>query len=410
MVDKKILVIIKFFYPDLTPCAFRFHGMLEFIAKNSNYKLTVITTLPHYRTTSKTPKAKYYEILDNIKIYRVKTPYFNEKLNNNAFFDIYIKNLYSDLIFMVEATLKAFSLKNFDILICSSPPLFAAFAGYIIAKIKKSKMILDIRDLWIEDKTELGLLNCKPVIILLKFIERIVLNGASAITCTSNGIKFYTEKKINYKKIEVITNGVDYENKVSIDPTFIKEQYKINKGSFLLLYAGKLGASQSLSSLIEGMKILSNYDVNLLIIGNGSDKKKIKSKIEEYNLKNVFLYPPAERALLQEFYSMANALLVHLKNIYPFFYTIPSKIYEYMVTDRPIIYGLQGEAKAILDYTRTGISFVPEDISSFVNAVLEVKENYNLYKEKIEERKIYVLSQYSRKVISAQFLNFINQI
>jgi len=385
--------------------------MLKIIKEKTGWDVSVITTYPHYRVPDKTRKSYSFEDASGIKIYRVSCPKF-EKKNASIRYEIYVQNLLSDFVFMIKAIFKTLFLENFDFVTCSSPPVLTLVAGLFAAIIRKSKLIVDIRDLWIETRVELNMLNSKPLVKILNCIEQITLNKAEAVTCTTKGIKSNIERRLEGKetKVELLTNGIDQIMLNSEKSPRISGSKILNSGKFTILYAGRVGRLQNLSSLIDGISYLERYNFHFIIIGNGNDIESLKNKIKLLKLQNIEILPPKERSELKDCYAHSDALLVHLRNTEALKYTIPSKIFEYMVSEKPIIYGLLGEAKEILDECRAGIWFSPEDVNSFISSAIELHKNYDFYIKQIPYRKKCVIEKYSRENIAIKLLLIFNRL
>ena len=72
-----------------------------------------------------------------------------------------IKRIMNYTSYLVTSTLRGIFLKSPDIVVASSPPIFTALAGLIVAKLKRAKFVLDIRDIWPESAVQMGSKKCK---------------------------------------------------------------------------------------------------------------------------------------------------------------------------------------------------------------------------------------------------------
>ena len=87
-------------------------------------------------------------------------------------------------------------------------------------------------------------------------------------------------------------------------------------------------------------------------------------------MTNVVLLPPVPRAVVRQLVTQADALLVHLRSDPLFSITVPSKVQSYLYAGVPIIAGLAGEARSILECSRGALFFEPGDAESFRRALL----------------------------------------
>ena len=98
-----------------------------------------------------------------------------------------------------------------DVIIATSPQFFTLISGFIISKIKKIPLVLEIRDLWPESIVSVGVMKEKSFLItFLKKIAISLYNQSELIVCVTNSFKNDLIKKgVNENKIKVIPNGFE---------------------------------------------------------------------------------------------------------------------------------------------------------------------------------------------------------
>ena len=203
----------------------------------------------------------------------------------------------------------------------------------------------------------------------------------------------------------LITNGIDDfildyfgDKKIEIQP---KKKYQI-------LYAGNLGIAQDIKILVDLAK--KRKDIAILLVGKGSQENLIKEKIRELNLKNITLISSVPRNELLKFYDETDILFLQLKDIKMFEKTIPSKIFEYLASQKPIIYGVEGVAKKILmeEFNRK-YYFKANDIKNLeevLDLVIQDIESENYLKPDTKKLK----NNYSRKILSEKYADLIEKV
>ena len=67
-----------------------------------------------------------------------------------------------------------------------------------------------------------------------------------------------------------------------------------------------------------------------------------------------------------------DASLVHLRDAELFRSVLPSKIFESLAMQRPILLGVRGQAEELLDAIGGGLSFAPEDAAGLVDAAAQL--------------------------------------
>lgn len=352
----------------------------------------MITTYPHYR---KTEEAYKFEPIEEVNIKRIKL------LSSK---NIYTKTL-NEIIFMILSIINSLRIKDVKIVFVSIPPIFTGFSGLIVSRIKHSKFIVDIRDLWVDLAIDLKFIKNSLLIKILSKIEKSILNSASLITCATDGYIKNISEKINNKNIEIVSinNGYD-EIDLEIDEDMInlRKKYGFNIDDFLITYIGNIGWPQGLKTIIKCIK--DEKDLKLILIGDGSERKEIEEIKIELNIENLILINTIPKNKIKFYYAISDALLVHLRKSEVLDLTIPSKIYEYLITKNPIVYGLSGEAKKLLDSMPGCIYFEQENCKSFIESIYILKNNYLKYKNESILRRDIFTEKYSRKVISKNLM------
>ncbi len=140
---------------------------------------------------------------------------------------------------------------------------------------------------------------------------------------------------------------------------------------FSVVFAGNLGAAQSLDTILDAAEQLMDEgtDVRFFLIGSGSLSAWLSEEIERRGLRNVRTpgrFPPAAMPTL---YGAASALLVALRDEPIFAYTIPSKLQGYLAAGRPIIASLNGEGARVVAEAGAGVSCAAGSATAMVMAV-----------------------------------------
>jgi len=90
------------------------------------------------------------------------------------------------------------------------------------------------------------------------------------------------------------------------------------------------------------------------------------------------LLNPVSKDMMPAYISVFDAGLVPLKKNHAYLKVIPSKIFELAAMEIPIILGVEGEAKSIVDKYSAGVTYVPDDMDSFKQKVLHLAAEKNM--------------------------------
>jgi len=124
----------------------------------------------------------------------------------------------------------------------------------------------------------------------------------------------------------------------------------------------------------------------------------------------VLFLPSQPNSEIPKFLSMADVCLVHLRKNKLYEITIPCKSYEYMAMGKPIIMGVKGEAKDLVDNAMCGISVEPENAEDLSLAVLNIYNDKAKAKSMGENAAKYALKYFSKDKVAGKYVDFIERI
>ena len=390
----RILVITQNYPPDLGAGAFRMKALVNEL-NSRGHKVTVLTGVPN-RYDSVEWKSKNENAIE--KIVRIKVP----KQKGNLF----LRGV-SYSIFFIKAFLKAIQLaSNSDLIVATTPQLLVAYIGAIVSHKRKIPLILDVRDLWPDVMLDMNLTQDKSIVYkILKKIELYCYKHADQIIINSPAF-FEPIKKLSEKEPTLITNGIDDELfELLSDATSTKKAE--NEARYIITYAGNVGIAQDLDVLI---KLAKEFEKKYIfrIIGDGSAKEKLIKSVTENKIQNIEFINPVPRKKLQQYYKETDAFFVHLKDIDMFKKTIPSKVFEYVATGKPVVYGLKGVARAIMEELQgKQFRFEPSNPNSLKVALTELFHALKENNYRNEKGITLLKKKYLRSKLSENFSKII---
>lgn len=326
----KILVLSFYYYPDLCAGSFRAEAFVKALLEDlpEGASVELITTQPNrYKSFSKDAAA--YETIGNLTIRRIKLPSHNSGI---------IDQVAAFTTYAFQA-LRLVRNKEYQAVYSTSSRLMTASLGAFIARKKKAFLYLDIRDIFVDT---IGDIFSKKISFFAKpffsLIERFTINRADSINLVSEGFKEYFENKYPKKSYSYFTNGID-EAFLNIN----YEKKSTNNDIINVLYAGNIGEGQGLHLIIPQLSERLKNKVHFRIIGDGGRKQALKNALNEKACGDMVKYlPPLGRKELIEEYRQADVLFLHLSNHQAFEKVLPSKVFEYAATGKPIWAGLSG--------------------------------------------------------------------
>ena len=401
----KIIFITDNFTPETNAPASRTHDHCkEWVKKGAH--VTVITSFPNF------PEGKIHkgyknalkktEIIDGIKVIRL----WSFIRPNKGF----ILRVLDHISFAITAFIYLLFVKrkSYDAIIATSPQFFVGLTAMFISKLKKIPWFIEIRDLWPE-----GIILIKKDSLTYKFLEKIEFlyyHYSTGIITVTSSFKSDIINRFNIPedKIAVIYNGSNNKLFKSTEKSILLAKDIGLQDKFIFGYAGTIGVSHALDFILNCSKEIYSFDerIHFLFIGSGAEYENIQSLIKIKGLTNVSLLPSVRKEEVPNYLSIFDCGLVNLKKFEGYLKVIPSKIFELAAMKKPILLGVQGESKSIVNRYNAGLCFEPENKIEFIQSCKKIFiEDLNQY-----EQGLCKLSQdFDRKVLANKMYEFIKQ-
>ncbi len=316
------------------------------------------------------------------------------------------------LVYMIAAFIYGvFTKAKFDVVIATTPQFFCGLAGKYISIIRRKKFILELRDLWPESIIAVGALKNKTVIRILEKMELNLYHTANKIISVTNSFKNnLISRGIDPSKIEVLFNGVTidlFKNGKQITDQKLSEF--ISTG-FIVGYIGTIGMAHSLITLIDAAEKVKHSDIKFVIVGSGAERGKLEKEIADRNLTNIIITQLQPKSEIPSIIHKLDLFCVHLKKNDLFKTVIPSKIFEGMIMKKPILMGVEGEARDIIEDAQCGLSFEPENSDDLVEKIFMLRDTINLKDELGENGYKYVVNNFDRKKIASEYFEILEGV
>jgi colanic acid biosynthesis glycosyl transferase WcaI len=387
-----ILFITPYYPPEKGAAQVRISETAMYFV-NRGYEVTVLTTVPNYPSGSVPVEYRGHviqqEVQLGIRIVRV----WSYVSPNKGF----LRRILAQLSFGCLAPFlggRAVGLP--DVIIVESPPLFDAIAGRMMAWLKHCPFIFTVSDLWPESAVQLGILRNRMLIRLAEWLEWSTYQRAGAVWALTEGIRsLLIQRGLSLEHVFLVTNGVD-TTKFRPLP---KAQARTELGwddRFTVLYAGTHGLAHGLTTLLDAAEQLRKHDVlRFVLVGDGAAKGELIADAQKRNLRNITFLDPQPHERMPLLLAAADACLVPLRKLPLFEGALPSKMYEVMACARPILLGMDGEARRLVE-TEAGaaVYFEPENARALTSAILYLYEHPNM---------IGLLGQRGRAFVEARF-------
>jgi glycosyltransferase involved in cell wall biosynthesis len=287
-----------------------------------------------------------------------------------------------------------------DTVVVSSPTFFSIGSAWLLARLKRARLVVEVRDLWPAIFVELGVLTSRRLIGLLERLELAAYAAADQVVVVSDGFRAnLIQRGVPAGKVHTIRNGVALDRfrpgvRDRIASQATRARLGAGPGDCLVLYAGTHGISHALpavadaAALLAGQAVPARGDdpprppraddpprppraVRFAFVGDGSDKPRLRDRVTELGLDHVTLAPAVPPDQVPGLLAAADICLVTLRDVPLFATFIPSKMFEYLAAGRAVIGAVTGEAAQILGEAGA-VVVPPEDAGALASAIREL--------------------------------------
>lgn len=397
----KVLIVTQHYPPDLGASAFRLKALSNELIKRQ-HDVTILTATPNRYSSLKISE----DISEKEKVVRIDV----KTGNDSALAQIFRQ---ASFYFKMKKEAKHLCSRDyFDIAIVSSPPFLIGVSGISIKK-RVKKIVLEVRDLWPDTIVALGKAKeSNPVVKIMRYYEKKMYRSADKIVTV---LPFMNDKisskGIDKEKLITFSNGLDSYllNEItewSEKKDKAREALSIEKSEFIVSYVGNIGLGQNLSVLIDAAKNIK--DVQFMIVGDGSDKERLMSLSK--GVDNLHFVPPVSRDRVPIYYAASDILFINLAKSSLFADSLPSKTFEYAVSNRPVVYGLDGLSADIFDKSQSGIRVQRENAEETTEAIKKIKDGYEFYQKRAQNGREYTIKNYLREEIVKKYVDFLEKL
>jgi len=402
-----ILFLTDNFPPETNAPATRTHEH----ARNwvsAGHQVTVLTNVPNFPTGRVFPgyrnKLWQREVMDGIRVVRVWT-YVTA---NEGF----LGRSLDYFSFGVTGLIGGLFLPAPHLIVATSPQIFTALGGCILAWLKRRPFVFELRDLWPDSIVTVGAMREGPLLRMLRRLEYWLYHRSAKIVSVTNAFKrILVTNGIPQGKIVVIRNGVDLEAFVP-GPKPVELARRLGlEGKFVAAYVGTIGMAHGLDALLSAAERLQDRrDLAFVLVGAGAERIRLEEDAKRRGLGNVIFVGPVDKQEVKEYWRLCDVALVLLKDASLFLHVIPSKIFEAMGTGRPIILGVRGESLELLQEAGAGIAISPENPQALAEAITKLMGSPALCQDMGAAGRKFVETKFDREHLALEMLKVLEEV
>ena len=348
---KKILVICQYYKPE----PFRISDICEEMVRRG-HEVQVVTGYPNY------PEGILYdgygegkhidEVINGVKVHRCFT--IPRATGNVKRILNYYSYVVTSVTYVCSNKCVASDGGKFDVVFCNQlSPVMMGEAAIAYKKKYHVPTVMYCLDLWPESLIAGGITRDSLIYKLFHKVSKHIYGEMDKILITSRLFTEYLEKEFNIEK-----DRIEYLPQYA-EGIFEQIPTREEDGKFNFMFAGNIGAIQSVETIIKAAEILKEDPVTFHIVGSGSDLERIQTLAK--NLDNVVFYGRRPLEEMPQFYAKADAMLVTLASDPVISLTLPGKVQSYMAVGKPIIGAIDGEARVVIEDAKCGFCGKAED-------------------------------------------------
>jgi len=322
----------------------------------------------------------------------------------------FARTLLNNATFMATSAARAVARGGeLDVLIASSPPFFPHLAGRAAAALRRTPLVLEVRDLWPDYLVEMGVVKGASARALFA-VERGLLRAAEQVVVVTESFRRRViEKGVDPARVHVIPNGVETDRYFA-DPHAAPplEALRRRDGEMVAGYLGNFGAGQNLHTLLDAAALLAaeRPAVRFVLAGDGPQGDELRARAA--GMPNVNVLPPIPKEATRAFYNACDVVLVPLAPLPVFQETVPSKLFEILACERPLVASLDGEGRAIVEASGGGFVRRPGDAADIADGIRAVRATPPArLAEMGRAGRAYVQHNYGRPALAGRYLQIL---
>jgi glycosyltransferase involved in cell wall biosynthesis len=402
----KILYISQYFPPEMGAPAARAVELSRHWAA-AGHEVTVLTGFPNHPTgvvpaeyRNKFRRLVFREQTDGVNVVRSwLLPFPNRK---------FYERMLNYSSFCVSAAATGLFVSKPDVVIATSPQLLVGLSGWWVAHWKRVPFVFEVRDLWPESLAAVGLGDGKSFLHrALATIAGLLYRHSDRIVVVTPAFQDYLVQhwQVPRQKISIIENGVETHLFAPQTNTELRTELG-GDGKFVVSYIGTMGMAHGLETILEAAAQVRtpNPEILFLVVGEGAEKQRIVNRARELGLNNLRFVEQQPREKIPAYIGASDVCLVLLKKTELFKTVIPTKMLEFMSCARPVILGVEGQARSILEEARGGVAIDPENYDALVHAIRYLAANREMAGRLGRNGREYIVRNYSRRQTAEKYI------
>lgn len=388
-----ILLIHQAFAALDEPGGTRHHELARYLAA-LGHRVTIIGSPVSYLTgTADGERVPWLERQDGGQGVTILRAYTYAALHRS-----FIHRVFSFFSFMASSFLIGLRVPDVDLVWGTSPPIFQGVTAWVLARMKRVPFLFEVRDLWPAFAVAVGVLKQPSLIRASEWLERFLYLRADRVMVNSPGFIPHVQAR-GAGIVDLVPNGTDTTmfNPQDEGGEFRRENGL--EGKFVAMYAGAHGMSNDLGVVLEAASLLRDHpDIAVVLLGDGKEKPDLVARAMEMGLPNLHFLPPVPKNEMPQALAAADACIAILKPISLYATVYPNKVFDYMAAGRPVILGIDGVIREVVETAGAGVPIPPGNAAALAEAIRSLAHNHQGCEDMGLRGRRYVEVHFDREV------------
>jgi glycosyltransferase involved in cell wall biosynthesis len=389
----RIMLINQAFVSPDEPGHTRHYELAKFLVTRG-HELVIVASDLNYQTGQRTVARTGIFAEQNLDGVRVLRSYIYPALHRSYFWRVI-----SFFSFMFSSAWTALQVKDVDLVMGTTPPIFQAVSAWFVALIRRKPFLLEVRDLWPEFGVSMGVLKNPVVIALARWLEMFLYARATHILVNSPAYKEYMiAKGVPENKVTYIAYGTDVDMfNPGVDGSSIRAALGVDD-KFVVLYAGALGQANDIDTILRAAERLKDEDeIRFVLFGDGKERTRLNAEAERMKLSNVIFAGVRAKKEMPQVVASADVCLAILQDIPMFRTTYPNKVFDYMAAGRATVLVIDGVSRELIESSYGGAYVQPNDDKQLAETILDLSKNVDIVKQMGLNAREYLVEHLDRR-------------
>jgi glycosyltransferase involved in cell wall biosynthesis len=409
----KILYVSQYFPPEMGAPAARVSELARHWAA-AGHDVTVLTGFPNHPDgrvhSAYQAKLRRLTVTEQVGAVKVVRTWLIPLPNRSSH-----ERILNYTSFCLSSLARGLFLKRPDVIIATSPQLLVGLSGWVLGKLRRAPFVFEVRDLWPDAILASGVGRADSLFARsLSALSGFLYANCDHCVVVSPAFKSELLEKwgVSADSVSVVQNGVETDLFVPAPDSAAAKRSVDLEGRFVVSYVGTLGFAHGLESILGAAELLRRDlpQAVFLLVGEGADRERLVQQAQARHLDNIRFLGQQPRQRIPDIVAASDVCLVLLKKAEVFKTVIPTKLLEFMACARPVLLGVDGQARSVLEEAGGGIYVEPEDITALTSAIQYLHKEDKLRDELGRRGRDYIVRNLSRRRTADDYMRVMDNL